>query len=74
MSDNNPDRRPERPRVEPEILAPGEEPRAPDDIAQPGWTGLTAIFLILGLIAAFVLIVIAVAVVVLIPLSSGNLN
>ncbi len=68
MSDNNPDRRPERPGVEPEILLPSEELRAPRDIAQPRWPAFI-FFLILGLIAAFLLIVLAVLVFVGMPLS-----
>src|SRR5262245_55361225 len=72
--DQTPGRGPEKPRYEPEIIPPGEEPRAPRDSAQPGWVGTIAFFLILGLIAAFVFIVIAVAVFVLIPLSSKDLN
>src|SRR5436305_2100828 len=83
--DPNPERIPERPRVEPEILAPGDDRRAPRGpagifvrieerdgvrrvyVARPGLPSIILVLLIIGLIAATVLLVLTSVVLVWIP-------
>ncbi len=88
-SDQYPDRSPERPRVEPEIIPPGRGGRMPGGpiwlriderdgvrrvfIARPGLLSIVLGLLIIGLIAAVIFLVLAGIVLVWIPILIGGI-